>query len=50
MKKPYLVVLTRVHSEHSNLKEAKQAMASIKLKKGELAVMITPEGKRHEKK
>lgn len=49
-KSRFMIILSRTHSEHLTLTSAKQALAKIKLKKDEVAVLITPKGERkHER-
>jgi hypothetical protein len=46
----YLIILSRTHSGHASEKAARAALKEIKLRKGEVGVIITPKGERkHER-
>jgi hypothetical protein len=46
----FYVVVTRVISEHDNKKEAETAESRVRLKKGEMSVIVTDKKAKNEKR
>lgn len=42
----YTIITSYIYSKHSTVDDAKKAIKKINLRKGEIAVIITPEGER----